>query len=203
MTDQTSACTRPTFASFISRTTCWPLSMRTNLISTPGTCAWKARMSGRTIWSTMSVVYQSAWPSLRAASTSAASGRYGSAACAGSRLNNRRAARSARTMVLPRPSAEQIVIDLGPTRRLGLEIVRRIDHRLVAALLRLELGDAGRHVRVHRHIVVVAEDLLSALRRHEVDEQPRRVGVHATFGHACDLQRLAYRIERHPFDRRA
>jgi len=47
-------------ASFISRTTCWPLSMRTNLISMPGTCAWKARISGRTIWSTMSVVYQSA-----------------------------------------------------------------------------------------------------------------------------------------------
>jgi Zn ribbon nucleic-acid-binding protein len=49
ITDQTSACTRLTLASFISRTTCWPLSMRTNLISTPGTCAWKARMSGRTI----------------------------------------------------------------------------------------------------------------------------------------------------------
>jgi len=75
ITDHTSACTRLTFASLISRTTCWPLSIRTNLTSTPGTCAWKARMSGRTIWSTISVVYQSAWPSLRAASSSAGSGR--------------------------------------------------------------------------------------------------------------------------------
>src|SRR5689334_7730115 len=117
----------------------------------------------------MSVVYQSAWPSLRAASTSAASGRYGSAARAGSTLINRRAARRARLMVLP-PSAEQIVIDLGPARRLGLEVVRRVHHRLIAALLRLELGDAGLHVRVHRHIIVVAENLLPRLRCHEVDK---------------------------------
>ncbi len=51
-----SAWVRLAFASLVIRTTSATLSARTNRTSMPGTAAWKARMSGRTIWSTISVV---------------------------------------------------------------------------------------------------------------------------------------------------
>src|SRR5262245_3712551 len=85
-------------------------------------------------------------------------------------------------------SPEQVVVDLLPAGGLGLEIVRRIHDRLVAALLRLELGDARRDVRVHRQVVVVAEYSLAGARDHEVDEQPGGVRMRRTLGDAGDLQ---------------
>src|SRR5215472_7345618 len=70
-----------------------------------------------------------------------------------------------------KPSAEQVLVYLLPARGLGLEVVRRVDDRPVAALLRLELGNPRRDVRMHRQVVIVAEHHLAGTRHHEIDEQ--------------------------------
>src|SRR5437870_5289962 len=86
-----------------------------------------------------------------------------------------------------KPSPEDLLIDLVPTRRVGIDLFRAVDDSFVIALqmvlaLRRDRG-------VHRFVVRLAKDFLTGLGGDEVQEQLARVGMRRALGDASDLER--------------
>src|SRR5262245_42692138 len=83
---------------------------------------------------------------------------------------------------------EYVLENLRPMPGVGVDLFGAVDNGPVAARFRLEVRVLGRHIGMHRYVVVVAEHVLAGARDHEIEEQPRGIRMRGLGGDAGRLQ---------------